>query len=70
MKKIFVFSAFMLFASASIPSNHVEARDTSYLVLRSDGCYYKITEHSLLWGLITWETEKQVWCGPGFGLGW
>lgn len=35
-----------------------------------DGCYYVVKHHSMLWGLIEWDTSEKVWCGPGFGLGW
>ncbi|MCU7618880.1 hypothetical protein NZ698_16995 [Chryseobacterium sp. PBS4-4] len=74
MKKLIIMSAFALMASASFTNTQAQVKPgngAGQLFLMSDGCYYVVKHHSMLWGLIEWDSEpEQVWCGPGFGLGW
>lgn len=57
----------MLLATASLSDNQVQARKGGYIWRTSDGCYYHIVTHSILWGLIEWEEEPRlIGCGAGF----
>lgn len=67
MKKLIVLSAFALFASASLTNTQVQAKKGGYIFVDSQGCYYQVVTHSMLWGLITWEEDpRPLGCGSGF----
>ncbi|WP_415327051.1 hypothetical protein [Chryseobacterium sp. MMS23-Vi53] len=64
MKKLFVLSAFALFASASLTNTQVQAKGGQIYLI--DGCYYVVEHHSVLWGLFEWDTKDLIGCGSGF----
>jgi hypothetical protein len=69
MKKLMILSAFALFASASVMNTQAQVKPGNgggQLYLDSDGCYWVETHHSMLWGLIEWDTWDFVGCGSGF----
>jgi hypothetical protein len=72
MKKNVILSLMVILTSSLFASNlgaqwncsvdgYVGPDGTSCLYKR-DGCYYKVTHHTLLFGLIKWNTEAQVSC--------
>lgn len=67
MKKLFVLSAFALFASASLTNTQVQAKEGGYIYVDTQGCYFHVVTHSMLWGVITWEEKPRlIGCGSGF----
>jgi len=66
MKKLMIMSAFRLMASASLTNTQLQAKQSSYIWF-SNGCYFQVVTHSILWGLIEWEEEPSlIGCGSGF----
>lgn len=69
MKKLMLMSAFALMASAPLMNTQAQVKPgngAGQLYIDSDGCYYTITHHSMLWGLIQWDTREDFGCGSGF----
>lgn len=69
MKKLIVLSAFALFASVSLTNTQAQVKPgngAGQIYLDSDGCYWEVVHHSMLWGLIQWDTENFIGCGSGF----
>lgn len=59
MKKLMIMSAFALMASASLTDTQVQVKPDNgagQLFLMSDGCYYVVKHHSILFGLIQWDS--------------
>jgi len=68
MKKLIVLSAFALFASASLTNTQAQVKpgNGGGQIYLNDGCYYVVTHHSMLFGLIEWDTRDFIGCGSGF----
>lgn len=65
-----IMSAFALMASASLNNTQAQVKPGNgagqiYLD-ESTGCYFVVVHHSMLWGLIQWDTTDTIDCGSGF----
>ncbi|WP_412468749.1 hypothetical protein [Pedobacter sp. KLB.chiD] len=67
MKKLIIMTAFAFFATASLTSSEVQAKEKGQIYIDDQGCYYEVVTHTILWGLITWDSEPRlIGCGSGF----
>jgi len=68
MKKLFVLSAFALFASSSLTNTQAQVKpgNGGGQIQLIDGCYYVVTHHSMIFGLFQWDSQDLIGCGSGF----
>lgn len=65
MKKIKLVVMALLFSAAMLHSPEVEAKKRTYVYVWSNGCVGTHTEHSILFGLIQWDSYSVVKCPEG-----